>query len=226
MTMYKELANQYNGLSNPYAFIINGVSGVGKDLVVSLIREHFPERYIGNISSVDPIKEWLFKLGIENQRDSETRKLISDIKIAMDTHSDMLLEHILYRVLHDDKDIFFIHLRDKESVKKLNELFKDQGIPYCNVLVRRAIVENNNKHLNEGDIDALSCIDDFELFPAKYRINNNSTIEALDGKIKDIFRNMVAELVYDFLIDSDVNKKLAKKLIEETGSDTLKPIQT
>ncbi len=114
--------------------IINGRGGVGKDTLCDLAAKHFK---IKNISAITPIKEIAQNYGWNGQKDSKSRKFLSDLKRVFIDYNDLPTKYLYeqYRMfLEDDSQFLFIHIREKEEIEKIKKLI---NIKCLTLLIQR-----------------------------------------------------------------------------------------
>lgn len=162
----------------PIVYLITGVSGSGKDTFVKMVDDRLSPVGAVNLSTVDPIKEFLDGYGVPRDRSYHaTRKLISDIKILLENYANLTSYHTVKTVkklINDGlsyKTPIFIHVREQEHIDKLKELFKTDVIVQVVKLVRSQAMTNVPD--NEGDKGALTV-------KADITIANNGNMESLN----------------------------------------------
>lgn len=162
----------------PIVYLITGVSGSGKDTFVKMVDEHLSPVGAVNLSTVDPIKEFLDGYGVSRDPANHiTRKLISDIKILLENYANLTSYHTVKTVLKlindglSYKTPIFIHVREQEHIDKLKELFKTDVI--VQVVKLEHFQAMTNVPDNEGDKAALTV-------KADITIDNNGDLESLN----------------------------------------------
>lgn len=147
--------------------IINGRGGVGKDTLCDLAAKHFK---VKNISAITPIKEIAQNYGWNGQKDSRSRKFLSDLKRVFIDYNDLPTTYLYeqYRnFLEDDNQFLFVHIREKEEIDKLKKLI---NIKCLTLLVQR----------NQGDTKKWGNASDDEVENYEYDLcynNDKSLIE-------------------------------------------------
>ena len=113
---------------NPkHIFIVNGKAGAGKTTFEDLILEKVQGvRY----SIIDPVKKLLINEGIWDGKDKSEpmRKLMSDIKIALDEYCDFSYNGVrnFIKDFKKDKipgDVLFIDMREKQDILRATAEF-------------------------------------------------------------------------------------------------------
>lgn len=118
-------------------YIINGSAESGKNTVYEIFTKYYKNKSnysIYNISTVDPIKSFLSKYynleEYEQKKSNSTkyRNLISNIKNLLDEFDDLTNKQVYDKIKNgcwNEINIFFIHCREIENIKKLKILLKE-----------------------------------------------------------------------------------------------------
>lgn len=113
-------------------FIINGNGGSGKDYLIQVLQSE-SKLYVKNESVIDPVKNMMYKYGSwDGIKDEKGRKLLSDVKKALDEYSDFTSNYIIDKFnlfIKGDYDVLFIHCGNLKQINTLKELFT----PHCRV---------------------------------------------------------------------------------------------
>lgn len=148
--------------------IINGSGGSGKSTFVKFAKES--KVNVLEFSMVDYIKKLAYKIGWDGNKDDKGRRLLSDLKDALDRYDDVSFNSVLDQILlmADDIDetntIVFIHAREPKDIERWVKEKKATTL-----LIRRPGVEKFSNHadrevydydydyeyLNNGDLDKL-----------------------------------------------------------------------
>ncbi len=157
--------------------IINGNGGVGKDSFIEFCKEYAPTK---NISSVDKVKEAAKILaGWNGEKDEKSRKFLSDLKILSIEYNNAPLKYIkdmAEKFKKSSDQIMFIHIREKEEIKKCKDLLNAKTLLITNKKVK-AITTN----ISDRDI---------EKFNYDYYINNDGTLEELREKARKFVKKL------------------------------------
>lgn len=174
-------------MTRTFVIIINGVPQSGKDTFCDLCKKYVycdGEDNVITISSVDPIKDMLYKFGWDGKKSDEVRDLIADIKQlwmkSTEPPTFYLFDQIFqYHKTHQDQwNTIFVHIREPEEIKKLTNILSGLnviGIEWHTILVRR----------KNGDLSNKRTSDNFNIitsYPYGTIIDNDGTIDDLDNK--------------------------------------------
>ena len=115
-----------------HIFIVNGKPGAGKTTFEDLILERVcGERY----SIIDPVKNLLIQEGIwdGNDKSESMRKLMSDVKIALDEYCDYSYNEVRkfvrnFKNRSSDGDVLFIDMREEKDISRAENEFKATSI--------------------------------------------------------------------------------------------------
>ena len=106
--------------------IINGRGGVGKDTLCDLAAKYFK---VEKISEITPIKEIAQNYGWNGEKDSRSRKFLSDLKRVFIEYNDLPTQYLYEqyeRFLKSDRQILFVHIREKEEIEKFKSMVKSR----------------------------------------------------------------------------------------------------
>lgn len=115
-------------------YVVNGAPGAGKttfETIAKLMTEDC-EIY----STIDPIKEIARDYDWNGEKDAKGRKLLADLKKALNEYNDFTMTALSYRINFGRSKIIFIDSREPEEIKRICEEFDAKSI-----LVRRPSVE-------------------------------------------------------------------------------------
>lgn len=156
---------------NRYIFIINGRSGSGKDEFVSFVK-NVSNRYIENISSVDPIKN-LFKYLDGDARGEEIRSSMALIKEELEKygHSPRFLED---RLSYTFPTVAFYHERSWENIEKIKNNFPEKFAEYKIITIFVDRPMEGELFDNEADKNVYENKDKYDVI-----INNNRDLRYL-----------------------------------------------
>lgn len=186
---------------NKIVIIINGNGGVGKDTLCDFAGEFYN---VLSISSITPIKEIASKYGWDGQKDSKSRKFLSDLKKVFVEYNDLPFIYLVNeynKFLNDKNEILFVHVREAQEIKKFREFVT---IPCVTLLVRRKEVDKINWG-NESDNNVEKCDYDY------YYDNDKKLIEA-----KQDFKIFIENIISDIFCKKDTPTK--KRLTDFWGT--------
>ncbi|MBO6148764.1 MAG: hypothetical protein J6O55_05420 [Lachnospiraceae bacterium] len=126
--MYKE------DVEMKIVIIINGRGGAGKDTLCGFAAEGFKSE---SHSSIDPIKEIASKYGWKGDKDSRSRKFLSDLKRVFAEYNDLPTVYLMekyHAFLQNGNELFFAHIREAEEIKKFKSKVES---PCVTLLIRR-----------------------------------------------------------------------------------------
>lgn len=161
--------------------ILNGMARSGKQEVYNILSNIIPsEQY----SIVDPVRDFLKKLGVrENGKSEKWRRLMSDIKLALDDYDDITYqcsrEKILDFLRSSPTKLISIDMREIKDISRAKEEFGA-----ITVLVNRddaPIITSNVADANVFNIDY------------DYVINNNGSFSELEDEVKRFVNWMIEE---------------------------------
>ena len=159
-------------------YIITGVSGSGKDTFIEYV-DDVSKQSVFTISSVQPIKDWFDKLGLDPtlMRGEAGRKMISDVKEGI-APAGILNNYCMTHVerYFEDCDqheypIVFIHIREQEHIESFRKLANKNGYAVRVIKVMRKQA-NENIPDNDGDNSVIHVNQD-------YTVHNDGDIEIL-----------------------------------------------
>lgn len=154
-------------------FIINGVTGSGKDTFVKLCEKYAVCR---NVHSSDPAKEALRLLGWNGEKDPLSRNLLAHLVELSRLHYDGGTKYLINAIKHSDTrtlDILFYHVRE---VEQINRILKECS--WCSTLFIDRDVEIPDGVDNSADLNARQD------FPYDVVIENNGSLQELDEKAR------------------------------------------
>jgi guanylate kinase len=163
-------------------YIINGKAGVGKDKFIKYVSKY---AYVVNFSSVQALKDIATKyFGYnDNIKSDKDRKFLADLKALTTEYCNFSFNSVIeaYKTFKNISytEIMFIHCREPEEIKKLQD-----EIPEAETLLivadRRVTKTVDNNHADKD-------INDY-----KYDIiiNNDGSLEALDDIAEDFVNHL------------------------------------
>lgn len=159
--------------------VINGRGGVGKDTLCDFAAKHFKVR---NISSVDPIKE-IARCGRWNgEKDSKSRKFLSDLKQLFTDYNELPTRYICEQYEEfkkSDEDILFVHIREPKEIEKLKNT-----LPGCCLAL---LVTRDNYNANWGN----ASDDDVEKYDYDLYFKNDAPLEEAEANFTEFLQKNV-----------------------------------
>ncbi len=117
--------------------IINGVSGVGKDRFVKLIRENVFCIDVHNISTIDKINQIAEVLGWDLVKTKESRSFLAELKSIWVKFNNGPFNYVKNKIKNiNDSSLIFVHCREPEEIKKIYDFYNDNEC-ILTLLVRR-----------------------------------------------------------------------------------------
>lgn len=161
--------------------IINGKGGVGKDTLCSFVAEEYQTL---NISSITPIKNIAKMIGWDGEKNSKSRKLLSDLKMIATEYNDFPNKYLLEefkKFIESDNKILFVQIREKDQIEHF--------IATVNCKVITLLIRRNCDDLAYGN----NSDDDVELYNYDFIYNNNKPLSAAKNDFLDFFKSIVEE---------------------------------
>jgi dephospho-CoA kinase len=145
--------------NNKYVIVLNGYPRSGKDEFVRIVSESY-ECY--DHSTIDKVKFIASEMGWDGNKTKESRKMLSELKKFYIKWFDGPFQDILKMInelkRYSERKILFIHIREPEEIKRLQEYCKlDKSLNFCTILVKRPGLEETD---NDNDSD--NNINDFD----------------------------------------------------------------
>lgn len=129
-------------LKEKIVIIINGKGGAGKDTVCEIAAKFFKVKII---SAITPIKEIASNLGWNGEKDSKSRKFLSDLKRTFIEYNDLpnnYLEEEYLKFKKSDFDILFVHIRENDQI---DDFKRRVDLKCVTMLVRSSKMAYSNK---------------------------------------------------------------------------------
>lgn len=99
--------------------VINGRGGVGKDTLCDIAAKVYNTV---NVSSITPIKKIAEENGWKGEKTPEARKFLAELKRIFTEYNDLPNRYVLAEYdafLRDpEKQLFFVHIREGEQIKR------------------------------------------------------------------------------------------------------------
>ena len=165
--------------------IINGTGGAGKDTFVSMCKDILGADRVGNISTVDFVKQLANICGWDGTKTPKNRKFLSDLKDLLTEWNNVPFKKVVetidaYSVIAAEKGLYdnsviFIHCREPKEIKKLVEEFDA-----ITLLIRRDAAECVEQ-INHADNEVLN-------YEYDYIIPNKGTLSELRARAEEFLR--------------------------------------
>ena len=150
--------------------VINGMGGVGKSTFISLCHEIDPR--VIETSTVDFVKEIALQAGWDGVKDQKGRRLLSDIKDALERYDDVPNKKIDKFIQSHPDNIIFVNAREPHNI----QYYKDK---YNAITVLVTNLNTKTVHGNHADENIYDYNYDIH-------IDNSGTLEQLK-KIAKVF---------------------------------------
>lgn len=158
-------------LMNKYIFVTNGMARSGKDTFAALMNEFVPTK---KYSSIDYIKEIAKLCGWDGQKNEESRKFLSDLKILTSQYNDLPFKMIQKQIqeFNENKkyNVLLIDVREPEEIRKLCNKYKDVKT----ILIKRNSVKTITSNMADAGV-----------FDYDFIIENNGTIDEFKNSVKN-----------------------------------------
>lgn len=105
----------------PKVIVINGSGGVGKSTFVSLCHKIDPA--VIETSTVDFVKEIALQAGWDGIKDQKGRRLLSDIKDALERYDDVPNKKIDEFIKEHPDNIIFVNAREPHNITYYQEKY-------------------------------------------------------------------------------------------------------
>ena len=167
---------------NKFIIVINGKGGVGKDTLCSFVAE---KHRVMNISAITPVKEMAKIIGWNGEKDNNSRKLLSDLKMIAISYNDFPNVYLLAeceRFIKSEDEILFVHIREKQQIE---HFISSVSHPVTTLLVRR--FEESVIYGNRSD-------DEVELYNYDYVYNNDKGLSEAKVDFMQFFDNVLKKI--------------------------------
>lgn len=146
-------------------FIVNGYPQSGKTLFAEyadeILKQEFQGCVIIRTSVIDPVKYVASKIGWDGNKDDRGRKLLSDLKDALDVYCDFTFCNI-DKFAESSADFMFIDARSDYDI--------DYAVKNHNAITVFIDKDSEIEHLNHADANVRD-------YNYQYYIDNNGTKE-------------------------------------------------
>lgn len=155
--------------------VINGMGGVGKSTFISLCHEIDPR--VIETSTVDFVKEIAIQAGWDGVKDQKGRRLLSDIKDALERYDDVPNKKIDEFIQSHFDNIIFVNAREPHNIAYYQKKYGAISVLVTNP--NAELVLNNHADANVYDYECYN-----------FHINNKGTLAELKNKA-EIFMEYV-----------------------------------
>lgn len=155
--------------------VINGMGAVGKSTFISLCHEIDPR--VIETSTVDFVKEIALQAGWDGTKDQKGRRLLSDIKDALERYDDIPNKKIDEFIQSHPDNIIFVNAREPHNIAYYQKKYEAISV----------LVTNPNAKQVQGN-HADANVYDYEYYD--FCINNKGTLAELKDKA-EIFMEYV-----------------------------------
>ena len=169
--------------------VINGMGGVGKSTFISLCHEIDPR--VIETSTVDFVKEIALQAGWDGVKDQKGRRLLSDIKDALERYDDVPNKKIDEFIQSHPDNIIFVNAREPHNIAYYQKKYGAISV----------LVTNPNASKVQGN-HADENVNDYECYD--FIILNEKTIVELKNKAEifiDYINNLLTFSQYYDIID-------------------------
>lgn len=157
--------------------VINGMGGVGKSTFISLCHEI--DLKVIETSTVDFVKEIALQAGWDGVKDQKGRRLLSDIKDALERYDDIPNKKIDEFIQSHPDSIIFVNAREPHNVQR----YVDKYGAVTVMVINPNATQVQGNHADEGVYEYIY----------DYYIENSGDLEMLKESAKnflDILKNV------------------------------------
>lgn len=129
--------------------VINGMGGVGKSTFISLCHEIDPR--VIETSTVDFVKQVALQAGWDGVKDTEGRRLLSDLKDALEKYHDIPNQKVDEFIHSHPNNIIFVNAREPHNIQYYKEKYNAITILVTNPNVKQ--VQGNHADENVYDYE-------------------------------------------------------------------------
>lgn len=157
-------------LKEKLVIVINGKGGAGKDTVCEIAGRYLNVKII---SAITPIKEIAAQFGWNGEKDSRSRRFLSDLKRTFVAYNDLpnrYLEEEYQKFKQSGEDVLFVHIREKDQIDAFQ---RRVDLKCVTMLVRTSrLGDGGKKYGNASD-------DNVEDYAYDYYYTNDQPLERL-----------------------------------------------
>lgn len=188
--------------------IINGMGGSGKDTFVKYLRNYID---LFHCSIADLPKKIATGLGWKGEKDDKSRKLLSDIKLAIDNYNDANFTYIKNKINDATRAGYKAVCVDMREANQIERAKKEFGA--ITVFVDRDVPKILTNPADAGVYD----------YKYDYVIDNNGTLEELKQKAKEFAKELNKEYGVELfeLVKIDTSKKEYFKEFKEVFKELM-----
>ena len=177
------------------AVIINVGGGVGKDTLCDLAAKHFKTV---KISTIDPIKKIAAENGWKGEKTPQARKFLSSLKQVFADYNDLpteyaVKEYIKFLSPDNDREIFFVHIREAEQIGHFIERAKHAADTLPSQRDRGRIVTLLVRSLRAKESYGNPSDDDVENFRYDYVFTNDLPLDKAETAFAELLNNIIKQ---------------------------------
>lgn len=154
--------------------VINGMGGVGKSTFISLCHEIDPR--VIETSTVDFVKQIALQAGWNGVKDQKGRRLLSDIKDALERYDDVPNKKIDEFIQSHPDNIIFINAREPHNIQHYKDKYNAITVLVTNLNAKTV----HGNHADENIYD----------YNYDIHIDNSGTLEQLKKVAKVFLDNL------------------------------------
>lgn len=159
----------------PKIIVINGMGGSGKSTFVALCHEIDPR--VIETSTVDFVKEISLQAGWDGAKDQKGRRLLSDIKDALERYDDVPNKKIDEFIQSHPDNIIFINAREPHNINYYQQKYGALTIIVKNDNAKKVIGNHADENVDNYNYNIV--------------INNSGSLEDLKEKAKWLLTNFI-----------------------------------
>lgn len=178
----KHYTSNNNAPLNKQVFIINGSGGVGKDTFVNLIAKYIPITHITIAAIPKMIAEYF---GWDTEKTEKERKLLSNIKLAIDEYNDGNYKRVVqaHKNFMNDEHTEWLII-DMREAKDIERAIKDFGAK--TILIKRNSIPKITTNIADKGVFDIEY---------DYTIDNDGTIEDLNKKAYEFIKAVKSKII-------------------------------
>ena len=175
-----------DGIKEKLVVVINGSGESGKDTLCNLVAKHYRCQ---NHSSIDPIKAMARLGGWTGEKDSNSRRMLSELKNLFINYNDWPTKYLVekYRSFEQsDDDVLFLHIREPDEIRKFMDAIKpsdDVLLRDAAILVRRSAAPSMFGNAADDGVSG---------YPYDFLFINDEDLESAEVKFVRMIRDIIA----------------------------------